>query len=197
MGAFVGLLALLLGALYNAKLTRARDERLHEIEIRSLASAFMGEIASLYNIATIRHYVKYLEDFANDKEKNGGSEMPHVMIKHSYTTIYDANASNIGRLPQPLPHNIAHTYIYLKSFLEDMDSMSCGLLDDQDVGFQVQYIRNAQVLLENLMGMARDNLLPMLSEVCGGRYQLIDDIMTENSGGQTHGIHPNDTADHS
>src|SRR5262249_60880753 len=45
VGAFVGLLALLLGALFNAHLNRKRDDRLRAEERRSAAVALRAELA--------------------------------------------------------------------------------------------------------------------------------------------------------
>jgi hypothetical protein len=45
VGAFVGLFALLLGALFNAHLTRKRDDRLRAEERRSVATALRAELA--------------------------------------------------------------------------------------------------------------------------------------------------------
>ncbi len=44
VGAFGGLIAILFGALYNAKLNRQRDTRLRNQEIRGLCRAFAAEL---------------------------------------------------------------------------------------------------------------------------------------------------------
>jgi hypothetical protein len=46
VGAFVGLLALLLGALFNAHLNRKRDDRLRAEERRSVGAALRAELAA-------------------------------------------------------------------------------------------------------------------------------------------------------
>jgi hypothetical protein len=46
-GSFVGLFALLLGALYNARLNRARDTRVRTEERKSLAAALSAELCSV------------------------------------------------------------------------------------------------------------------------------------------------------
>jgi hypothetical protein len=53
IGASVGLLAILVGALFNSYLQRRRDKNLRKLETKALASAFLGEVLALYRIGEI------------------------------------------------------------------------------------------------------------------------------------------------
>ena len=54
VGAAAGLGAILIGALYNAKLNRDRDDRLREQEAKAIAVAFRAELVALVEDAEVR-----------------------------------------------------------------------------------------------------------------------------------------------
>src|SRR5687767_2706926 len=60
IGAGIGLIALLLGALFNAHLNRRRDDRLRHEERRGVATALRAELAGLAR--TLEENAKLLQD---------------------------------------------------------------------------------------------------------------------------------------
>jgi hypothetical protein len=52
IGSLLGFIALVVGALFNAKLNRDRDDRLRKVEIRAVAAAIRAELGSLEDSLT-------------------------------------------------------------------------------------------------------------------------------------------------
>lgn len=73
LGPFLGLMAILLGVLYNAKITRGRDDRLREQERQAVAAAIHGEL-----IATALG-LKFLKQQLAVIAKHAGMENAVVM----------------------------------------------------------------------------------------------------------------------
>lgn len=98
LGPFFGLVALMLGALYNAKLNRDRDERLREEDARSLAAALLAEIQQ--GLATIRMIDAMAgQKFDPELIRNFFSEMNHQ-------PIFEANLERLGLLGQDLSREV-------------------------------------------------------------------------------------------
>src|SRR2546423_1574309 len=63
-GSAVGLVAILLGALYNAHLNRKRDDRLRRDEARSIAAAIRAELVAI--ITSLKINAESLEKHRSD-----------------------------------------------------------------------------------------------------------------------------------
>ena len=63
-GSTIGLLALLFGALYNARLNRKRDDRLREVDTRGVATALQAELSGV--CAALRINAEKLENENSD-----------------------------------------------------------------------------------------------------------------------------------
>jgi hypothetical protein len=70
-GSFLGLVALLLGALFNAHLNRRRDDKLRDTERRSLATALHAELAGIRDA---------LQALANDLATKAPSPDEEIMV---------------------------------------------------------------------------------------------------------------------
>ena len=66
LGSLVGLLAILCGAMLNAKLNRQRDDRLYKSEQQALAAALRGELLAIRKRVAWRYWA-----FKMDEEKRG------------------------------------------------------------------------------------------------------------------------------
>lgn len=121
LGAYWGILgglgAILGGALFNAGLTRDRDDWLHKRESRELADALLGEITAAYItcaafVSSVEEQAakKYTEDWLKSPVR-GGHFAPHVT-----TTVFDANAAKIGMLGTQLTKEIVTTFSFFFDF---------------------------------------------------------------------------------
>ena len=98
LGAFAGLLAILVGALYNAVLVRQRDDRLRDEERRALAAALAAELLVIRNQCSGR--IKALER----GDQRAGSFLPF--------DVFLANVGNIGRLGADWAGSVAAAYAH-------------------------------------------------------------------------------------
>lgn len=99
LGAFLGLLAILAGALYNAKLNRDRDDRLLLQERKALAAGLKGELMVLgmflksqarINRNVVQNVYKDLDDELTESEIDFSFKFKGEFFKN--------NAGNIGLL---------------------------------------------------------------------------------------------------
>lgn len=98
LGPFFGLVALMLGALYNAKLNRDRDERLREEDARSLAAALLAEIKQgLAIIGMIG---------GMDEQKFEPELIRSFLTEMNHQPIFEANLERLGLLGQNLSREV-------------------------------------------------------------------------------------------
>lgn len=96
VGPFLGLIALMLGALYNAKLNRDRDDRLREHDIKSLSAAFANEIFSVCDdIAGIDAYV---ESLRAENNRNNPDRINIIRAQIQLFGSFDVFEANLNRL---------------------------------------------------------------------------------------------------
>lgn len=116
IGSLFGLLAILLGALYNFHLNRKRDERIRSEEVHSVAAALYGEILLLRNeLAGVARSVSAIYvSYGTGGRKDFDNHFLEVnQISDPY--IYRALASKFGFLEASLLVPIAEFYSNLQS----------------------------------------------------------------------------------
>ena len=108
LGAFSGLIAILAGALYNARLNRQRDTRLSNQEIRGLCLAFAAELfdSAKKLRATAGSVGKAIEEKKPLKIENFADHY------NPATDIYRANLDKIGLLGE-LARDVVKVYEHL------------------------------------------------------------------------------------
>ena len=133
IGAFAGLLAILAGALVNAKINRRRDTRLRNQEIRGLCRALAAELidsakklrataGSVENAVKKPEYLK-LEDFKD----------------HYYpvTDIYRANLDKIGLFGE-LARDVVEVYEHLSVARGDTKGAAKTLKNAEDLARRLE-----------------------------------------------------------
>jgi hypothetical protein len=112
-GASVGLIALVLGALFNAYLNRRRDDRLLTIDRTVLATALNAELASIHK--TLSENARSLTD--NPPDPKGGFLVPDVA--HSVQVLPHV-LSKIGLL-DPVPvRKVMDAYILVNQYFDSI-----------------------------------------------------------------------------
>ena len=118
IGAFAGLVAILGGALYNAKLNRDRDTRLRNREIRGLCHALAAELTtSAGNCALAAARVT-----RSAKAKEDLTAEHFIMMERPVSAIYEANLDKIGLLAE-LASEVVRIYETLSKLRLYADAM--------------------------------------------------------------------------
>jgi hypothetical protein len=112
-GSSFGLVALLLGALFNAQLNRRRDDRLRDADRQMVAAALHAELSSIER--TLSGNAQHLTD--NPPEEAGGFLVPDVM--HSSLVLKDM-LPKIGLFDSSTIRKVIDAYILLGQYLEGL-----------------------------------------------------------------------------
>ena len=109
-GAGGGLLAIIIGALFNAELNRQRDNRLRREEGRSLALALRGEMLSVAD--SYERHKMILTDSIDDSTSYAGPPGQIVRVKlRCSVAIFSKSSDRLGLLEDPdLIANLAQFY---------------------------------------------------------------------------------------
>ena len=91
-GAGGGLLAIILGALFNAELNRHRDDRLRRKDTAALMKALASEMKAIS--ITARAHAKFLGNL-----REGALVAAFRMLEPAKAPIFEANADKIGWIP--------------------------------------------------------------------------------------------------
>jgi hypothetical protein len=112
-GSFLGLLAILLGALWNAHLNRCRDDRLRANERRSLATALHAELTSIHDALRTQ-----AEDFAT--KQVSPTEGFTVVDPAHYVRILPGVLDKLGLLDSDTIGKVMIAYGAIDAFCEHM-----------------------------------------------------------------------------
>lgn len=112
-GSALGLIALLLGALFNAHLNRRRDDRLRSVERKMIAVALQAELSSIEKtlLANAEHLVE------KPPEEGGGFLVPDVM--HS-SLVFKDMLPKIGLFDPAATRKVIDVYILLGQYFEGL-----------------------------------------------------------------------------
>jgi len=110
-GSFLGLVALLLGALFNAHLNRRRDDALRSADRLAVASALHAELLAIHR-ALIEN-AKFLEEKPLDSD--GGFMVPEPSMK-----ILPKMVLNIGLLQSDTIRKVMDAYVLTEQYLEGL-----------------------------------------------------------------------------
>ena len=89
---------------------------IHRREIRSIASAFVGEIAALLHLIETHDVVSMLEKALDVSDR--AAALPTLTLPPF--TIYTADAAKLDELPLPTPRKIAYFYAHIASIRDDL-----------------------------------------------------------------------------
>jgi hypothetical protein len=111
MGSALGLVALLLGALFNAYLNRRRDDALRDADRKALAAALHTELSTLHRALTLN--AQRLKDKPPDPEH--GFMVPQLTVR-----VFPELISKIGLLPPETLQHVMDAYLVTQQYLERM-----------------------------------------------------------------------------
>lgn len=110
-GSVIGFGALVAGALFNAKLNRQRDDRLHRVETRGVAAAIRAELLSVETT---------LRENAEGLRRNAPQDFVVPDIAHS-VRMFPGLVNKIGLLGDPsLIAEVVNAYIVIDQYCENL-----------------------------------------------------------------------------
>jgi len=151
VGAFVGLLALLLGALFNAHLNRKRDDRLRAEERRSVATALRAELAGFKD-----SLVENSERLSHAQEHPGAFLVPDLARA---IRIWPHMIPKLGLCDQVTIGSVTDAYLAVQNHGERLLLLGGRLVDPERpalVGWQRQLERRATTDYNLLISLSAD-----------------------------------------
>ena len=134
----------------------------HRREIRSIASAFVGEIAAILHLIETHDVASMLEK-ALDASDNAVA-LPNLTLPPF--TIYTADAARLDELPLPAPRMIAYFYAQIASIRDDLARLAAEPVSEGSVGRRTERIRHVLTDLTDALALGDDilrELRPLLS----------------------------------
>lgn len=150
VGSSVGLVALLLGALFNARLNRLRDDRLRAEEARSIRGALSGELEGLRD--AFGRMADKLEKDAHEMSANGASFLvPNI---NSGIRVMPALLPKFGLLSADLVRGTLNVYVEIEQFRPNLVLLG-GVLHSDDHAYR-GFLQMSGVSAGNAAQMARN-----------------------------------------
>jgi hypothetical protein len=134
----------------------------HRREIRSLASAFVGEIAAILHLIETHDVVSMLEKALDASDS--AVALPKLTLPPF--TIYTADAAKLDELPSPVPRKIAYFYAQIASIQDDLTRFATEPVSEGLAGSRRERIRCVLTELNNALALGDDilrELRPLLS----------------------------------
>jgi hypothetical protein len=135
----------------------------HRREIRSIASAFVGEIAAILHLIETHDVVSMLEE-ALDASDDSTVSLPNLTLPPF--TIYTADAAKLDELPLPAPRMIAYFYAQIASIQDDLTRLAAEPVSEGSAAGKTERIRHVLTELNDALALGDDilrELRPLLS----------------------------------
>jgi hypothetical protein len=132
----------------------------HRREIRSVASAFVGEIAAILHLIETHDVVSMVEKALD----SSAVALPNLTLPAF--TIYTADAARLDELPLPVPRKIAYFYAQIASIRDDLTRLATEPVSESSVGSRTERIRSVLTELNDALALGDDilrELRPLLS----------------------------------
>ena len=123
---------------------------IHRREIRSIASAFVGEIAAILHLIETHDVVSMLEKALDVSDSSVA--LPTLTLP--VFTIYTADAAKLDELPLSTPRKIAYFYAHIASIQDDL----ARLAREPDPGRRTERIRRVLTELNDTLALGDDIL---------------------------------------
>jgi len=123
---------------------------IHRREIRSIASAFVGEIAAILHLIETHDVVSMLEKALDVSD----SSVALPILTLPAFTIYTADAAKLDELPLSTPRKIAYFYAHIASIQDDL----ARLAREPDPGRRTERIRRVLTELNDTLALGDDIL---------------------------------------
>ena len=133
----------------------------HRRRIRSIASAFVGEIAAILHLIETHDVALMLEkalDVPDSTVSLANLTLPF--------TIYTADAGRLDELPVPAPRMIAYFYAQIASIQDDLTRLATEPVSAGSVGARSKQIQHVLTELNDALALGDDilrELRPLLS----------------------------------
>ncbi|MBF0269974.1 MAG: hypothetical protein HQL44_15420 [Alphaproteobacteria bacterium] len=118
LGSFLGLLALLAGAFYNAELNRVRDDRLRDEERKGLAGALLAETATIW---------KQTDSLQNHFGPGRRDPLANAVIMQTLapdrSVTWEANAHRVGLFDSQLAVDLSEFFSRVALFRRAVDQI--------------------------------------------------------------------------
>lgn len=108
LGSFIGLFALLLGALYNARLTRKRDDRMHTEKRESIAAAVAAELTAFG--ATLAERMGFMYGYVEQKGTTHPVEAAIARCRLPASTVIEHLGDRIGLLDAETAYQVVQCW---------------------------------------------------------------------------------------
>jgi hypothetical protein len=134
----------------------------HRREIRSIASAFVGEIAAILHLIETHDVVSMVEKALDASDST--ASLPNLTLPPF--TIYTAEAAKLDELPLPVPRMIAYFYAQIASIQDDLARLAAESVSDISAGGRTERIRHLLPELNDALALGDDilrELRPLLS----------------------------------
>jgi hypothetical protein len=134
----------------------------HRREIRSIASAFVGEIAAILHLIETHDVVSMLEKALDASDSM--LSLPNLTLPPF--TIYTSDAAKLDELPLPTPRMIAYFYAQIASIQDDLTRLAAEPVSEGSAGSRTKRIRHLLTELNDALALGDDilrELRPLLS----------------------------------
>ncbi|UQD99359.1 hypothetical protein [Bradyrhizobium japonicum] len=110
-GSSLGLLAIIVGALFNAHLNRRRDDRIREHDARAVATALYAELTGIHR--ALRSASENLRSAPKDGER-------FLVRTPLVVQIFPELIDKLGLLPAETIREVTHTYLLAERYKQDL-----------------------------------------------------------------------------
>ena len=131
----------------------------HRREIRSVASAFVGEIAAILHLIETHDVVSMVERALDASGR--AAALPNLTLP-----AFTADAARLDELPLPVPRKIAYFYAQIASIRDDLTRLATEPVSENSVGGRTERIRRVLTELNDALALGDDilrELRPLLS----------------------------------
>jgi hypothetical protein len=126
----------------------------HRREIRSIASAFVGEIAAILHLIETHDVVSMLEKGLDASDRSAA--LPNLTLPPF--TIYTADAAKLDELPLPVPRQIAYFYAHIASIQDDLTRLATEPASEAPAVGRIERIRRVLTELHDALALGDDTL---------------------------------------
>jgi hypothetical protein len=138
----------------------------HRREIRSVASAFVGELAAILHLIETHDVVLMLEKALDASDSLVA--LPNLTLPPF--TIYTADAAKLDELPLPVPREIAYFYAQIASIQDDLTRLAREPFSEGPAGGRTEQIRRVLTELNDALCLG-DDILRELRQIISPKHQ--------------------------
>jgi hypothetical protein len=138
----------------------------HRREIRSIASAFVGEIAAILHLIETHDVVAMVEKALDASDST--VSLPNLTLPPF--TIYTADAAKLDELPLPAPRMIAYFYAQIASIQDDLTRLAAAPVSEGSASSRTERIRHVLAELNDALALG-DDILRELRQLLSPKHQ--------------------------